>query len=82
MVAAILLMGWGEKANFTAGMIYLGVLALCIIISYRVARIRFTVMAKALWAARRRRLEPARGESDQEFSSLIGNRFRIRLIRT
>lgn len=33
-------------------MIYLGVLALCIIISYTVARIRFTVMAKALWAAR------------------------------
>lgn len=35
--------------------IYLGLLGLCLVLSYKVAVIRFGVMAKSLWAARRRR---------------------------
>jgi hypothetical protein len=38
-------------------LVYVAALLACLVVSYRVARIRFEVMAKALWAARRRRLE-------------------------
>ncbi len=38
------------------GSAYLMALIACLIVSYCVARIRFEVMAKALWAARRRRI--------------------------
>lgn len=70
--AAILVMWFAENSDLTAGFIYIGALTVCIIITYTVARIRFVVMAKALWAARRRRLEPASRESEKEFSSVIG----------
>lgn len=43
-----------------AVLVYLAALIACLAVSYSVARIRFQVMAKALWAARRRRLEEAR----------------------
>lgn len=72
ILAAILMMWYAEKPNLTAGFIYIWALTVCIMVTYTVARIRFVVMAKALWAARRRRLEPARGESEKVFSSVIG----------
>ncbi len=46
--------------SFTAilnGSIFVSVLSGCLWVSFRVARIRFDVMAKALWAARRRRIK-------------------------
>lgn len=42
-----------------ASLAYLLLLLACLAINIRVARIRFEIMAKALWAARRRRLEEA-----------------------
>ena len=49
-----------QQSGVTAGgVVYVLVLALCLLVSFRVARIRFGVMAKALWAARRRRCNPA-----------------------
>lgn len=39
------------------GGIFILILLGCLWVTYRVARIRFEVMAKALWAARRRRLQ-------------------------
>ena len=45
--------------DLNGALAYLLLLLVCLIINIRVARIRFEVMAKALWAARRRRLEEA-----------------------
>ncbi|MFC1542079.1 hypothetical protein ACFL50_06490 [Candidatus Latescibacterota bacterium] len=45
-----------NKGNFLIGNIYLFVQLSCLWISFKVARIRFKVMARALWATRRRRL--------------------------
>ena len=48
--------GFMLHSGLTApGVAYVAALALCLGVSFRVARIRFLVMAKALWAARRRR---------------------------
>ena len=45
-----------EEALIRAGL-YILVLLILFIVSFKVAKIRFEVMAKALWAARRRRLK-------------------------
>ena len=58
---------------FSAGIIvtiirtiaYIAILAFFLFISFKVAVIRFEVMAKALWAARRRRLTDAEDETCQ-----------------
>jgi hypothetical protein len=71
ILAAILVMWYAEEPNLTTGFIYIGALTVYIMVTYTVARIRFMVMAKALWGARRRRLEPASGESEKVFSSVI-----------
>jgi len=42
-----------------AGAIYIGLLAVAWLVSFQVAKIRFGVMGKTLWAARRRRLKTA-----------------------
>lgn len=42
--------------HMVRGSAYLMALTACLLVSYCVARIRFEVMAKALWAARRRRI--------------------------
>jgi len=58
-IAATLLVGWHTAGSDTLrAQIYLGVLVTCLLVSFKVTRIRFEVMAKALWAARRRRIEP------------------------
>lgn len=58
-IAATLLVMWrAQGANIAMALAYVAVLAACLVVSYAVARIRFEVMAKALWAARRRRIEP------------------------
>jgi hypothetical protein len=58
-IVATLLIGWYTAGSDTLmAQIYLAVLAVCLLVSFKVARIRFEVMAKALWAARRRRIEP------------------------
>ena len=46
-------------ATLLRGMIYVGALIACMVVSYQVALIRFDVMLKALWAARRCRLAKA-----------------------
>lgn len=44
------------RLGFSApGLVYVMTLVFCLLVSFHVARIRFVVMAKALWAARRRR---------------------------
>jgi hypothetical protein len=48
-----------QPCDFNGSLAYLLLLLVCLVINIRVARIRFEVMAKALWAARRRRLEEA-----------------------
>lgn len=45
-----------QRDVFVRGAAYILVLACCLLVSYRVARVRFEVMTKSLWAARRRRL--------------------------
>lgn len=45
-----------QPSHIIIGLVYLSALIACLAITYRVARIRFEVMAKALWAARRRRI--------------------------
>ncbi len=45
--------------------ICLGLLGLCLVLSYKVAVIRFGVMAKSLWAARRRRHRSAASSSSE-----------------
>ncbi len=42
---------------------YLALLMLLLLVTFKVVRIRFQVMAKALWAARRRRLEDKQKEA-------------------
>lgn len=46
-----------KPAIVTQGFIYATSLLVCLVISFNVARIRFMVMAKSLWAARRRRIK-------------------------
>lgn len=46
------------------GLTYLLMLSACLVITFLVVRIRFNVMARALWAARRRRLEDASGRGE------------------
>jgi hypothetical protein len=53
-----------EPSCLLRGSAYLVALIACLIVSYRVARIRFEVMAKALWAARRRRIACPEKASD------------------
>ena len=57
IVATPLIMWHGQWNNLLPGIVYVGAIAACLLVSYRVACIRFEVMAKALWAARRRRLQ-------------------------
>jgi hypothetical protein len=56
IVAIPLIMWHGQWNNLLPGIVCVGAIAACLLVSYRVACIRFEVMAKALWAARRRRL--------------------------
>jgi len=58
IATTLLVMLLAQGANVTTALAYVAVLAACLGVSYAVARIRFEVMAKALWAARRRRIEP------------------------
>jgi hypothetical protein len=44
----------------------IGLLGLCLALSYKVAVIRFGVMAKSLWAARRRRHRSAASRSSED----------------
>jgi len=56
-LAATLLALWLEPtAHLLGGLIYVGAMAASLLVTFQVAKIRFEVMAKALWAARRRRL--------------------------
>jgi hypothetical protein len=56
-IVAIPLFMWRcQWNNLLPGVVCLRTVVGCLLVSYRVARIRFLVMAKALWAARRRRL--------------------------
>lgn len=55
IVATILFMAMLRDASW-AGMIYIAVLILCLAVSFNVARIRFDVMTRCLWAARRSRI--------------------------
>jgi hypothetical protein len=50
----------------TISIAYLLLLLILLLVTFKVVRIRFQVMAKALWAARRRRLE------DQQHESSVG----------
>jgi len=53
-IAATLLALWlNGDADLTGGLVYLGVMAACLLVSFQVAMIRFEVMTKALWAAHR-----------------------------
>jgi len=54
--ATLLALWLVPTANVSGGLIYAGALAVCLLVSFQVAKIRFEVMAKALWAERRRRL--------------------------
>lgn len=55
-IATGLALFWYSNAvNIAAASIYIGLLTICLMVSFLVERIRFEVMAKALWAARRRR---------------------------
>ena len=56
LVATAVLGGIAGSERPWLGLAYAGLMGVCMIISYEVARIRFTVMARALWAARRRRI--------------------------
>lgn len=62
IVAALLILWQAECADMTKGAIYIGVMGACLVVSFTVARIRFEVMTKALWAARRNRTPPAAEE--------------------
>jgi len=55
IATALALLCYSAAANGFAAYIYIILLILCLLISFLVGRIRFEVMAKALWAARRRR---------------------------
>lgn len=55
----------GDRPPAGVALIYLAALVVFLLASYRVARIRFQVMARALWAARRRRLEETAGPRKQ-----------------
>jgi hypothetical protein len=48
----VLCPSWAALGRFG---VYGGLLGICLVITYRVAVIRFATMAKSLWAARRRR---------------------------
>lgn len=50
---AVTLLALGAGGKVGGGMVYLGVMVACLGVTYQVAVIRFEVMAKALWAARR-----------------------------
>ncbi len=54
----------GQPGRVMGGLAYLAALTACLAVTYRVARIRFEVMAKALWAARRRRIACPEKASD------------------
>lgn len=58
IVTTLLVMSLAQDANVAMALTYVAILSACLLVSYAVARIRFEVMAKALWAARRRRIEP------------------------
>lgn len=62
IVVAVLVMAYSSEANPARGFLYLGTLGIFMIVTYRVAVIRFEVMGKALWAARRRRM----GDKDRK----------------
>jgi hypothetical protein len=55
-VATLLALWLVPNALHLGGLIYLAAMTACLLVSFQVAKIRFEVMAKALWAARRRRL--------------------------
>ena len=62
-IAVSLALLWHSAAAHTgAGVVYVVLLTLCLLVSFLVERIRFEVMAKALWAARRRRTGVACGK--------------------
>lgn len=65
-IATGLALLWHTRtANVASAVSYVCLLAICLIISYLVERIRFEVMTKALWAARRRRTGCSGGESKE-----------------
>lgn len=57
MILTVVTLGvWPSQPALLRSVIWLAILVLLLLVSFRVARIRFEVMGKALWAARRRRL--------------------------
>lgn len=59
IVVTVVTLRLNAEPPTVAVLTYLAALVACLVVGYSVARIRFQVMAKALWAARRRRLEEA-----------------------
>ena len=47
-----------------AQFVYLFLLTTCLVVTVKVVRVRFVVMTKALWAARRRRLVEAKKKAE------------------
>jgi len=62
IVTSLALLWYSNAANVVAASIYIGLLIICILVSFPVERIRFKVMTQALWAARRRRTGAGRKE--------------------
>ncbi len=56
LVFAAVLTAGADSAHQGRGIFYVAALVAGLLVSYRVARIRFRVMGKVLWAARRRRI--------------------------
>lgn len=64
MVGALWHMAAGPAKVLGAQFAYLLLMAACLVVTVKVVRVRFVVMTKALWAARRRRLVDAKKKPD------------------
>jgi hypothetical protein len=56
IITTVILVVVSGSRGVLPGLLYAVLLVVCLVVSFNVARIRFVVMAKALWAARRRRV--------------------------
>ncbi len=60
IITTVVLAAVSGTRGILPGLLYVALLIVCLGVSFKVARIRFQVMAKALWAARRRRVADGR----------------------
>jgi len=56
LAAIVVALGYGGPEAVGRAAFYAGLMGACLVLSYRVAIIRFGVMARSLWATRRRRM--------------------------